>query len=112
MTAAVLNVAYWVLLVAGAVPAIVFPVYYTVRAPWWRSEMGRHLFAFSLLFALLYVNALVGRLGLLPRDVQVWVGVGFLVFGAVVSWQRLTVFWHARRRALKTTTDDQSEDTA
>lgn len=93
-----LGVVYWVLLVAGAVPAIVFPVYYTVKAPWWRSEMGLHLFAFSLLFALLYVNALVNRVGLMPREVQVWVGVVFLVFGAVVAWQRLVVFWHARRR--------------
>lgn len=85
-------------LVVGAVPAVAFPVLYTIRARWWRSEMGRHLFSFSLLFALLYVNGLVRLLIGTPPEIQKWINLVLVVGAAIVAWQRTLVFRHAQHQ--------------
>lgn len=51
-----------ILIVAGAIPANLFPIFYGFRAPWWRSLLGRALITkatglallvdFSLLFSI------------------------------------------------------------
>ena len=47
MSATVLMFVYTVLLGAGAAGCITFVTLYTWRSPWWRSEMGRHVVAFT-----------------------------------------------------------------
>lgn len=93
-----LGVVYLVGLIAGAVPAVGFPVLYTISARWWRTEMGRHLFSYSMLFALLYTNGLVHLVFSVPQWLQVWINLFLVVFAAVVAWQRVLVYLHAQQR--------------
>jgi hypothetical protein len=92
------GVVYLVGLCVGAVPALGFPVLYTFRSRWWRSEMGRHLFAYSVLFAVLYVNGLARLVFQVPAAVQVWINLFLVVFAAVVAWQRVLVYAHAQHQ--------------
>lgn len=92
------GVVYLVGLCVGAIPAIGFPVLYTIRAHWWRDEMGRHLFAFAVLFAALYVNGLIHLVFGIPLAVQVWINLVLVVSAAIIAWQRMFVFFHAQHR--------------
>lgn len=60
--------------------------------------MGRHLFAYSVLFAMLYCNGLVHLVFSVPQAVQVWVNLFLVIFAALVAWQRIGVYVHAQRR--------------
>lgn len=94
----VFGVVYLVGLIVGAIPAIGFPVLYTIRARWWRDEMGRHLFAYSVLFAALYTNGLVHLVFQVPQWLQVWINLVLVVAAAVIAWQRILVYLHAQHR--------------
>ena len=102
-------VVYLVLLVLGAVPAVLFPVYYSVVTRWWRlphgprRETAGHLMAFSTFFALLYVRGGInlasptGRATVLHQSPA---AAGLLLLLAVVAmfvgWQRLWLFHKGR----------------
>jgi len=48
------STAIHVLLWAAAIASWIFPVLYTVLAPWWRSPTGRHLFSFAMMIAVIF----------------------------------------------------------
>lgn len=103
-------VIYLTLVALGAVPALVFPVYYSTKVRWWRlphgpeRETAGHLVMFSTLFALLYVRGGInlssssGRHAILHQSVG---GAAFLVgiaaYAAFVAWQRLLLFHRGRK---------------
>lgn len=100
---------YLVLLVSGAVPALAFPIYYSVATKWWRlprgprRETAGHLMVFSTFFALLYARAGINLTSAAWRDAVVHQSPGaatFLMFlaalAAFVCWQRLWLFHKGR----------------
>jgi hypothetical protein len=103
-------VIYLVLLVAGAVPALTFPIYYSVKGQWWRlprgpeRETAGHVVMFSSLFALLYVRGAInvstgpGREALFNQSPG---NVAFLLFiaslAAFVGWHRVWLFHKGRK---------------
>ncbi len=103
-------VIYLVLLALGAVPALAFPVYYSVATKWWRlphgprRETAGHLMVFSTFFALLYTRAGINLTSPAWRDAvlnQSTAAAGFLLFlaalAAFVCWQRLWLFHKGRK---------------
>ena len=86
-----------ILVLIGVAPAVIFPVYYTLTGRWWSSPEGRHLFAFSAVAALALCNSaiLVFFVDYPGRQVVRYA----LTIGIVyVLWQRLWVYWNARRK--------------
>jgi hypothetical protein len=104
-------VVYTVLIGIGAIPALTFPIYYSVKSRWWQlphgpeRETAGHLLAFSTFFALLYVRGGInlstpsGRYAVLNQSPG---GAAFLiflaVFAAAVGWHRLWLFHRGRGR--------------
>jgi hypothetical protein len=107
-------VIYVVLVVLGAVPALTFPIYYSVKVRWWRLASGEdretagHVVMFSACFALLYVRGGInlstpaGRYGVVNQSPG---AAGFLVFlalfAAVVVWHRVWLFHKGRKKRSK-----------
>ncbi len=103
-------VTYLVLLALGAVPALTFPIYYSVKVRWWllprgpERETAGHLVMFSTLFALLYVRGAInvstgpGREAIFNQSPG---NVTFMLFIAVlamfVAWHRVLLFHKGRR---------------
>lgn len=103
-------VIYVSLLVAGAVPALTFPIYYSVKSRWWRLRRGPeretagHLLMFSSLFALLYVRGAInvssgpGREAVFHQSTGNVIFMLFLAaFAAFVAWQRVWLFHRGRK---------------
>lgn len=89
------------LIFAGAGAALLFVLLYATLAPWWRSEVGRHLMTFTftifLALALTACNAMgwTRSLGLVPL---LWIELA--VFAAIllsILW-RITILLRAQRR--------------
>ena len=91
---------YWIGTAAGVWAAIVgwTSVAVHARAPWWRSEVGRHLMAYMVVIALVLTLALV-RAVLGDSD---WFNgirlVTFVLVPVVMTW-RLSLQIRARRLA-------------
>ena len=102
--------AYVAFIVLGAIPALTFPIYYSVKSKWWElphgpeRETAGHLLAFSTFFALLYLRGGInlstpsGRNTVMHQSPG---GAAFLiflaVFAAVVGWQRVWLFHRGRK---------------
>lgn len=98
-------VAYVVFLVIGALGSISFPVFYTIRTPWWHDEVGVHLFMFSALFALLYSRSVLGLFnGAVARGWNAastgdqWFYLFVTVAAAFIVWQRFWIFLKSQRQ--------------
>jgi hypothetical protein len=107
-------VIYLTLVALGAVPAFVFPIYYSAKAKWWRlprgpeRETAGHLVMFSTLFALLYVrgginlSSSAGRHTILNQSSG---SAAFLLciaaFAAFVGWHRVWLFHRGRKERSK-----------
>lgn len=103
-------VVYLSLVVLGAIPALTFPIYYSVASKWWRlprgpeRETAGYLLMFSSLFALLYARGGInlstpsGRDAVLDQSLG---SAGFLlflaVFAAVVGWYALYLLHKGRK---------------
>lgn len=103
-------VVYLFLLALGALPALTFPIYYSVKVRWWRlprtseRETAGHLVMFSTLFALLYVRGGInvasgpGREAILNQSPGNATFMIFLAaFAAVVTWHRVWLFHRGRK---------------
>jgi hypothetical protein len=103
-------IAYLIMLVLGAVPALLFPIYYSATVRWWRLRRGPehetavHLVIYSGLFALLYVRGAINISSGAGREAlhdQSPGSAAFLLFIAAVAmfvaWQRLWLFHKGRK---------------
>lgn len=93
------EVVKWALLV-GAPAAIAFPIYYHLKARWWKTPTGRDLFTYSLVVALVY-TVIVFRVIISPTwDPEMFkvYRVGIYVALAFVLWQRLYILIRAQQR--------------
>jgi hypothetical protein len=103
-------IVYVGLVALGAIPALTFPIYYSVMSKWWRLPRGPeretavHLLMFSSLFALLYVRGGVtlstpsGRGAVLNQSPGAAAFLLFLAaFAAFVVWQRVWLFHKGRK---------------
>jgi hypothetical protein len=88
------------LVVVTTVLAWVFVVMYHVLAPWWRSEVGRHIMTYSALVAAVLTLSVVRMIGGAGLNTP-WFGVvRLVVFAGVpvaISW-RIAILWRAQRR--------------
>jgi hypothetical protein len=94
---------YAILIVVGAIGAITFPIIYTIKFPWWRSEVGIHVFSFSGLFAILYSRSIVSLFNPVSRHAFAEQSSGNIIFtffivilAAAVVWQRIWIFFESR----------------
>jgi hypothetical protein len=99
---------YAILIVVGGSGALIFPIMYTIKFHWWKSEVGIHVFAFSGLFAVLYTRSLIGLFNPISRHALADQSTGNLVFtfivitvAALVVWQQIWIFIKARREEKK-----------
>lgn len=80
----------------AAISTAIFPIVYTLLAPWWRSMLGRILFGGSTLLALYFLAALrymVTGEGMFPlvSVSLVLIGVNMLMLSAMLvreQWRR------------------------
>jgi hypothetical protein len=77
------------LITAAAIAASLFPIVYTLVAPWWRSEVGRSLFISEVSLAALLDIALVAYW--LHWTVPQPVATSLYTLIAVGAWLRLRV---------------------
>lgn len=77
------------LIAAAAVAATLFPIIYTLVAPWWRSEIGRSLVVSETSLAALLDTALVAYW--LGWTVPSPVATSLYTLIAVGAWMRLRV---------------------
>lgn len=109
---------YLCLLVLGAVPALTFPIYYSIKVRWWRLPHGEeretagHLVMFSGLFALLYVRGGInvstgpGRKALFEQSPGATAFLLFIaVLAAFLTWQRVRLFHKGRKLRAMSMTD-------
>lgn len=114
-------VLYLTLVVLGALPALTFPIYYSVTVRWWQwphgseRETAGHAVMFSTLFALLYVrgginlSSTAGRYAILHQSSG---GAAFLMFiaalAAFLAWQRLRLFHRGRKARGRSATHQEA----
>lgn len=79
--------AYWLCLIG----ANFFVIAYALLAKWWKKQMGRNLFFFMLVLALVLDHALIYRLVGEYRG-RVFVRAFLNVSAAVVVWWRVVLF--------------------
>lgn len=114
-------VVYLVLLMLGALPALTFPVYYSIKVRWWllprgpERETAGHLVMFSTLFALLYVRGGInvasgpGREAIFNQSTGNATFMVFLaLFAAVVTWHRVWLFHRGRKLRSVAVTDKEA----
>jgi hypothetical protein len=95
--------AYLALLILGALGCLGFIVHYSLSYPWWRSEEGRNLVAFSSIVLAFLVFFLSGfdpsrtppLAGFQVRD---WFRFGLFVLLDSLIWWRWAMFARIRRR--------------
>lgn len=73
----------------GLVCAVAAVLWYGLRARWWASEMGRHLWSYSAVVALLLGLLTVRRLAGDYRGHEVVSTVGLGLLDWVVAWRLL-----------------------
>jgi hypothetical protein len=86
-------------LVLTAVLAVTFCVLYTAWEPWWRSELGRHLFTYSAVVAavlVLSVIRVVSGVGLETPWFQALRLITFAGMPFVIGW-RIAILWRIHR---------------
>lgn len=77
-----------VLLVATWLPAVLAVAFYA-RVPWWRSAVGRHLFSYMLIVALVLTLGVV-RIVWEPSWFW-WLRVGAFALFTAATWWRLAL---------------------
>lgn len=101
---------YATFVVIGCVGDLFFLIGYTIksRPKWWRSDVGRHIFAFSALFGVLYIRTLIRLFDSRARTAVMSQSMGDVVFGftvvilaAFIVWQRVWIFMEWPKPHLK-----------
>jgi uncharacterized PurR-regulated membrane protein YhhQ (DUF165 family) len=73
-------------------PAALFLVVYTVAAPFWQTETGRHAWTFSLVLTILLTSSLTRRVfGDYPG--REWIVLAMFAAFTVVLWWQLAMLW-------------------
>lgn len=93
-------------LFTGALCGLMFCTAYGISAPWWRSEMGRHIMAFTASVSLTLAYA---SFRVIVPPVRPEFGVRALVFGviaAMLAWRLFMLFREQIREPRKRTGDD------
>lgn len=97
------------LVVSAAVLAVAFCVLYHLVAPWWRSELGRHIMTYSAVVAAVLTLSVVRMIGGASLDTP-WFGVlRLVVFGGVPAallW-RIVILLRIQRRGGRHTGNGQ-----
>lgn len=89
-------VLFWVAVIA----AVAFPILYTVLAPWWRSQTGRHVFSLAAVIAVVLLiqvlRLVLGRHfpGRPVVDLLQYIGIAAVLLGQL----RLLITSQIRRR--------------
>ena len=84
----------------AAVLGWIFVVQYHLSAPWWRSEMGRHMMTYSAVVAAVLTLSVVRIVGGAGLDTPWFVLLRLIVFCGVpvaIGW-RIVILWRAQRR--------------
>jgi hypothetical protein len=87
------------LVIATMIPAVLSVLFYA-RSPWWRSQVGQHLFAYMSVVALMMLLA-TAPLVLRPPPawfLDVYLGC-FALFMAVTWWRLALILWEQRETA-------------
>lgn len=84
------------LVVATAVPAVLSVLFYA-RVPWWRSQVGQHLFSYMSVVALMMLLACAPLVWKPPPAwfLDVYLGC-FGLFCAVTWWRLALILWEQR----------------
>ncbi|HKS46362.1 MAG TPA: hypothetical protein VJT49_14875 [Amycolatopsis sp.] len=87
---------YELLLVLALIPSFGFVVHYSIVYPWWRSEIGRHIVAFSSSIGALLLHSLIAFL--FPTwPGRNWIRLALFIALIVVIWWRWVVFIRVRK---------------
>jgi K+ transporter len=88
------------LVIATVIPAVLSVAFYA-RSPWWRSQVGQHLFAYMAIVALMLLLATVP---LVLKPPPGWFGdvyLGCFALFMVVSWWRLELILSEQRETAR-----------
>jgi hypothetical protein len=88
------------LLVATTVPAVLSVLFYA-RVPWWRSQVGQHLFAYMAIVALMLLLAVVPLVLKPPPPWFVDVYLGCFALFMAVTWWRLALILSEQRETAR-----------
>ncbi|HEY3683479.1 MAG TPA: hypothetical protein VGL93_10590 [Streptosporangiaceae bacterium] len=104
-----MNVLISALIWASTVGAWVFVLGYGVLAPWWRSDVGRHLWTWGLMVALLLTMIVVTQL--LGRDYAGREGVRVAAYSllTVMIWRHVALLARLQLRRRTRGRHDQTE---
>ncbi len=95
-----------ILLYAGSFLMLLFCVYYTLHASWWRSEAGWFLFSSAayLALVLLFLAAVIGKVIPADSDTRYWMRV--FVYGLSIPFAlwRISMLYRAQRAGGSTVT--------
>jgi hypothetical protein len=91
-----------ILLILTAIPAVLSVLAYA-RVPWWRTEIGRHLFTYMAIVALLTLLGTV-RIVFHPPWFDALRTVTFALFPAV-TWWRLALIVREQRETRRRARD-------
>lgn len=90
-----------IMVVVTTVLAWAFVVLYHVKAPWWRSEIGRHVMTYSTVVAAVLTLATVRLFSGASLDDTPWfAALRLVVFAGVpaaIGW-RIAILWRVQRR--------------
>lgn len=98
-----------VMIFVGAVPALIFPLYYHFTARWYREPLGMFLMAAGCGLASLYLAGVLARV--LPNETLQEVLRSFLVFSSAgFAWYQLLLYRKVRREELQKRRKGGQED--
>jgi hypothetical protein len=93
------TILYQIGIVLSLIGSWIFPLWYGVSRPWIRSDMGRHLFAYSLWSAVtLTLITLRPLLSTEPMRASV-IGIILVFFLGFLGWWRAWLFYKHRNRS-------------
>ncbi len=84
-----------ILVILGGIAALIFLVYYGFRVPWWKTLVGRLLFADGILFFVLYASGYV-RIFLTHEELKAIIRLVITAFAVVIGYWRIYVLWRIR----------------
>lgn len=89
-----------ILYLVGAPPALIFPIYYTITARWWKSREGLLFMLMALLPFSLYLSAII-FLAFPGSEVRDFLRIVFGTVAAVASWATILLYIIIRREGLE-----------
>jgi hypothetical protein len=89
-----------IFIVGGAIPAIIFPIYYHFTASWWSSEMGRQLMLSGVTIGALYAASLVSQF-VTNEGAKDGIRAFLILLAFVSSWRQLLMYRKFKRAMIR-----------